>query len=160
MARLTRNLVLSAALGAAISLVLIGMQVRPAAAQSCDSEVCPTPTPTSTYTPSPTPICNSDNPCPTPTPSASPSPTPSPSPTGADSSGGSINDLAKQRFNQMITNRVLGTVLLGVNEQVNYRDCISAFGSAGSFSAAIHGRKELTPTLSLLAGIAFTQYSE
>jgi hypothetical protein len=60
----------------------------------------------------------------------------------------------------MITNRVLGTVLLGVNEQVNCSDCISAFGSAGSFSAGIHGRKELTANLSLLAGLAYTQYSE
>jgi hypothetical protein len=60
----------------------------------------------------------------------------------------------------MITNRVLGSVLLGVNEQVNCSDCVSAFGSAGSFSAGIHGRKELTPNLSLLAGIAYTQYSE
>ena len=60
----------------------------------------------------------------------------------------------------MVTNRVLGTVLLGVNEQVNCSDCVSAFGSAGSFSAGIHGRKELTPNLSLLAGIAYTQYSE
>ena len=72
----------------------------------------------------------------------------------------SVNDLAKQRFNQMITNRVLGTVLLGVNEQVNCSDCVSAFGSAGSFSAGIHGRKNLTANLSLLAGIAYTQYSE
>src|SRR5467141_2989880 len=64
--------------------------------------------------------------------------------TGADSSGASIGDLAKQRFNQMITHRVLGTVLLGVNEQVNCHDCISAFGSAGSFSA----------------GIPYVQYSE
>ena len=60
----------------------------------------------------------------------------------------------------MITNRVLGTVLLGVNEQVNCNDCISAFGSAGSFSAGIHGRKNLTPNLSLLAGIAYAQYNE
>ena len=60
----------------------------------------------------------------------------------------------------MITNRVLGTVLLGVNEQINCSDCVSAFGSAGSFSAGIHGRKEITPNLSLLAGIAYTQYSE
>jgi hypothetical protein len=51
-------------------------------------------------------------------------------------------------------------VLLGVNEQVNCSDCVSAFGSAGSFSAGVHGRKELTPNLSLLAGIAYTQYSE
>src|SRR5258705_9688652 len=83
-----------------------------------------------------------------------------PAVTGADSSAGSINDLGKQRFNQMITNRVLGTVLLGINEQVNCSDCVSAFGSAGSFSAGIHGRKSLTNNLSLLAGIAYTQYSE
>jgi hypothetical protein len=76
------------------------------------------------------------------------------------SGAGSINDLAGQRFNQMITNRVLGNVLLGINEQVNCNDCVSAFGSAGSFSAGIHGRKNLTPNLSLLAGIAYAQYSE
>ena len=80
--------------------------------------------------------------------------------TGANSSGQSITGLADQRFNQMITDRVLGSVLLGVNEQVNCSDCISAFGSAGSFSAGIHGRKEITPNLSLLAGIAYTQFSE
>jgi hypothetical protein len=60
----------------------------------------------------------------------------------------------------MITNRVLGTVLLGVNEQVNCGDCVSAFGSAGSFSAGIHGRKNLTSNLALLAGIAYAEYSE
>ncbi len=51
-------------------------------------------------------------------------------------------------------------MLLGVNEQINCSDCISAFGSAGSFSAGVHGRKEITSNLSLLAGIAYTQYSE
>jgi len=84
----------------------------------------------------------------------------SPPPTDGGSSGGSIGGLAQQHFNQMITNRVLGTVLLGVNEQVNCSDFVSSFGSAGSFSAVVHGRKELTPNLSLLAGIAYTQYSE
>jgi hypothetical protein len=59
----------------------------------------------------------------------------------------------------MITNRVLGTVLLGVNEQVNCGDCVSAF-ACGSFSAGIHGRKNLTSNLALLAGIAYAQYSE
>jgi hypothetical protein len=128
---MTCSFVLSAALTAALSLVLIEVQVRPAAAQK---------------------ICNSDHPC--------PKPTPTPTPTDGGSSGGSVGGLANQRFNQMITNRVLGTVLLGVNEQINCSDCISAFGSAGSFSAGIHGRKEFTPNLSLLAGIAYTQYSE
>jgi hypothetical protein len=124
---ITRSLVVSAALTAALLPVLMQVQARPAAAQT---------------------ICNSDHPCPKPTP------------TDGGSSGGSAGGLANQRFNQMITNQVLGTVLLGVNEQVNCSDCISAFGSAGSFSAGIHGRKEFTPNLSLLAGIAYTQYSE
>jgi hypothetical protein len=140
-----RNLIVSAALTAAISLLLVQALIIPASAQS------PSPSPSPSPTPSP-----SASPTPTPSPSASPTPTP----TGAGSSGGSVGDLGNQRFNQMITNRVLGTVLLGVNEQINCSDCISAFGSAGSFSAGIHGRKELTPNLSLLAGIAYTQYSE
>jgi hypothetical protein len=137
MAKFARRLIVSTALAAAISFALIQALTVTAQAQSAS------PTPTPTPTPSPTPI-----------------PTPSPTPTGADSSGGSIGNLANQRFNQMVTNRVLGTVLLGVNEQVNCSDCVSAFGSAGSFSAGIHGRKELTSNLSLLAGIAYTQYSE
>ena len=94
------------------------------------------------------------------TSSSSSTSTSAPTPTGAESSGNSVNDLARQRYNQMITNRVLGTVLLGINEQVKCNDCVSAFGSAGSFSAGIHGRKNLTANLSLLAGIAYTQYSE
>jgi hypothetical protein len=130
-----RSLVLAAVLTAVTSCILLA--AAPALAQS----------------PSPSPS-------PSPTVNASPVPVPTPSPTGADSSGGSAGDLAGQRFNQMITNRVLGSVLLGVNEQVNCSDCISAFGSAGSFSAGIHGRKELTNNLSLLAGIAYTQYNE
>lgn len=81
-------------------------------------------------------------------------------PADGGSSGASTHDLADQRFNQMITNRVLGNVLLGVNEQVNCSDCLSAFGSAGSFSAGIHGRKEITNNLSVLAGLAYTQYNE
>jgi hypothetical protein len=60
----------------------------------------------------------------------------------------------------MITNQVLGSVLLGVNEQVNCNNCISTFGSVGSFTAGVHGRKEITNNLSLLAGLAYTQYSE
>lgn len=129
----------------------------PTLTPQCEVECYPNPTP------SPNPAASSSpspSPSPTASPSPTPTPTPTPSPTGADSSGNSINDLARQRFNQMITNRVLGNVLLGVNEQVNCNDCVSAFGSAGSFSAGIHGRKNLTPNLSLLAGIAYTQYNE
>lgn len=163
MASFKRNLLIQAVFG----LVLLVVQSLPASAQSpspsptppyneCNECYPPSPTPTPSNSPSPSP-----SPSPTPTPSSSPFPTPSASPIGnSGSNAGSINGLADQRFNQMITNRVLGTVLLGINEQVNCNDCVSAFGSAGSFSAGIHGRKNLTSNLSLLAGIAYTQFNE
>ncbi|WP_199198612.1 hypothetical protein [Bradyrhizobium sp. MOS002] len=160
-----RRVILASVLTAVATFAFVAVDTLPAAAATiCESECGePTPSPSPTYSPTPT---YSPSPSPSPYPSSSPSPYPSsspsptPTPTGADSSGGSIGGLANQRFNQMITNRVLGTVLLGVNEQVNCSNCVSAFGSAGSFSAGIHGRKELTNNLSLLAGIAYTQYSE
>jgi hypothetical protein len=136
------SLIASIALIAAITLVLGVAQMRSAAAQpfvECDGQCC-------------------DGPCPPPAPSVAPSPTPTP--TGADNSGNSFGGVAGQRFNQMITNQVLGSVLLGVNEQINCSDCISTFGSVGSFTAGVHGRKELTNNLSFLAGLAYTQYSE
>jgi len=135
MNKFTRSLIGSATLTALIWLVLVQIQPSPASAGDECFEDCPVTVVVAT-------------------------PPPPPPVTGADSSAGSIGDLGRQRFNQMIINRVLGSVLLGVNEQVNCSDCVSAFGSAGSFSAGIHGRKELTPNLSLLAGIAYTQYSE
>ncbi len=138
-AKFTRSFIASAAVTASVWLVLVQMQPSPASAQRLQTMN----------------ECGGD--CEGGEGQGSSAP---PVVTGADSSAGSIGDLAKQRFNQMITHRVLGTVLLGVNEQVNCSDCVSAFGSAGSFSAGIHGRKELTPNLSLLAGIAYTQYSE
>jgi hypothetical protein len=163
-----RRFIVASGLTAVAAFAFVAFDAGPAAAEAATCESgCgePTPSPSPTYSPSPTPTYSpSPSPSPypssTPTPTPTPTPAPSPTPTGADSSGKSIGGLANQRFNQMITNRVLGTVLLGVNEQVNCSDCISAFGSAGSFSAGIHGRKELTPNLSLLAGIAYTQYSE
>jgi hypothetical protein len=179
------NIIASIGLVAGLSLVLTVLPTRPANA-TCEFESCEgTTTPTPTYTPpptysSPTPTStptgtgegsSSPTPTPTPTPSQSPTPTPSPSPspsptptptplTDGGTSGSSINGLADQRFNQMITNRVLGSVLLGVNEQINCSDCVSAFGSVGSFTAGVHGRKELTNNLALLAGLAYTQYGE
>jgi hypothetical protein len=90
----------------------------------------------------------SQPPCPPP-----PGPTPNP-----QSSTFSIQDLADQHTNQMVTNRILASVLLGVNEQVNCSDCVSGFGSAGSFSVGAHGRKTLSDNLSVLGGIAYSQY--
>ena len=150
MSKFDHELSSSAALTAAVTLMLMPRQTNPAVgARSVRRRLpsrhrrLPPPPPTA---PSPPPAVAT----------ASHAPPPTARVRAADS----INGLAKQRFNQMITNRVLGTVLLGVNEQVNCSDCVSAFGSAGSFSAGVHGRKELTPNLSLLAGIAYTQYSE
>jgi hypothetical protein len=150
--RAALGILASITLTAVVTLVSVSLQARSAAAQVC-GEDCPPPT------------CNVDHPCPRPTPSPSPSATPdptapTPSLTGASNSANSLNGLAGQRFNQMITNQVLGQVLLGVNEQINCSDCISTFGSVGSFTAGVHGRKELTNNLSLLAGLAYTQYSE
>jgi hypothetical protein len=163
MVRIALRFLLSAALTATISLVLLEAQVAPAAAESCDNDTnfCPSPTPTPKPTPTSMPT-STPSPAPTAavTPTPTPTSTPSPTPTGAGSSGNSISGLANQRFNQMITNQVLGSVLLGVNEQINCSDCVSAFGSVGSFTAGVHGRKELTNNLSLLAGLAYTQYSE
>jgi hypothetical protein len=164
MKTIARSLLVSATLAAAMSIAIVCVQTNAASAQeNCDGP-CPRYPPTSTpspstsptYTPSPTPT-SSPSPSPTPTPSPSRSP---PTPTDGGSSANSTNGLASQRFNQMITNQVLGSVLLGVNEQINCSDCVSAFGSVGSFTAGVHGRKELTNNLSLLAGLAYTQYSE
>ncbi len=152
MIKIARRLFFFAVLVATTSLALIALQAHPAMAQSetfCDGP-CPIDQP---------PPSNCDGPCPidqSPPPSQSPVPTP----TDGGSSGRSISGLADQRFNQMITNQVLGNVLLGVNEQINCNDCVSAFGSVGSFTAGVHGRKQLTNNLSLLAGLAYTQYSE
>lgn len=80
-------------------------------------------------------------------------PTPNP-----QSSTSSIQDVANLHTNQIVTNRVLSSVLLGVNEQVNCSNCVSGFGSAGSFSAGAHGRKEISDDLSFLGGIAYSEY--
>jgi hypothetical protein len=145
MIRKALNVLASIALTGGIALVVLASQASPAL--SCgdiDNNLpCTPPSGSPSSTPSPTPT-----------------PTPSPTPTGAGNSANSIGGLTGQRFNQMITNQVLGSVLLGVNEQVNCSDCVSAFGSVGSFTAGVHGRKELTDNLSILAGLAYTQYSE
>ena len=73
---------------------------------------------------------------------------------------GSVNDLAGGRQGEIVTNRVLTSVLQGVNEQVNCNNCISAFGSAGSFSAGIHGRYSLTDRITIIGGGAFAQFKQ
>ena len=155
MAGPSRSWIVFATLLVAAALLFLRGESGVAHAQSIS---CSTSTSTSTSTQTPT--YNYFNDDTAEFPANPPVASPPLCPTGADSSANSVGDVANQRFNQMITNRVLGTVLLGVNEQINCSDCVSAFGSVGSFSAGIHGRKEITDNLALLAGLAYTHYGE
>lgn len=80
--------------------------------------------------------------------------------TTSDSVYGSVDALAGGRQGQIVTSRVLASVLQGINEQVNCSNCVSVFGAVGSFSAGIHGRYSLSDRLTLLAGGAFAQFSQ
>src|SRR5689334_8556708 len=124
------------------SVMAVETNVHPAAAQSACGGVsqppCPPPPPPP---PPPSP------------PATAPGPFPDP-----QSSTFSIQELADQHTNQFVTNRILSSVLLGVNEQVNCSDCVSGFGSAGSFSVGAHGRKAISDNLSILGGIAYSEY--
>jgi hypothetical protein len=70
----------------------------------------------------------------------------------------SVDRLVGDRFGQIVTNRVLASVLIGFNEQINCDGCVSVFGSIGSFSAGFHGRKNITQNISIIGGAAFAHY--
>jgi hypothetical protein len=70
----------------------------------------------------------------------------------------SVTSLAQAQLNQLITTRVLGSLLLGANEQVSGCDCGGGFASIGSFSLGSHGRWALNDSVTLLAGAAFESY--
>jgi autotransporter-associated beta strand protein len=70
----------------------------------------------------------------------------------------SLQKLAGDRQGAMVTNRVLASVLGGINEQINCTNCVSGFGSVGSLSAGVHGRLTLNANLALLGGAAYSQY--
>src|ERR1700744_3834238 len=131
MAKIMRTRLLPAVLSAAFLLMPVIMQVQKAFAADqvtgCSPSPSPSPSPYPSYSPPPTSPgveqqtnAVAPNPGPTFNASYTPCPTPTPTPpTDGGTSGNSINGLAGQRFNQMITNQVLGSVLLGVNEKVN-----------------------------------------
>ncbi|HLX98151.1 MAG TPA: hypothetical protein VKR62_05605 [Roseiarcus sp.] len=81
----------------------------------------------------------------------------SPAPTANDIQN-SVTSLAQAQLNQLITTRLLGSLLLGANEQVSGCDCGGGFASIGSFSLGSHGRWALNDSVTLLAGAAFEQY--
>jgi autotransporter-associated beta strand protein len=63
----------------------------------------------------------------------------------------SLQTLAGDRQGAMVTNRVLASVLGGVNEQINCTNCVSGFGSVGSLSAGVHGRLTLNANLARIS---------
>ncbi|HEX5500122.1 MAG TPA: hypothetical protein VFX03_12880, partial [Thermomicrobiales bacterium] len=79
--------------------------------------------------------------------------TSSPAPTPGEIQN-SITSLANARLNQMITTRLLGSLLIGANEQVSGCDCGGGYASIGSFSLGSHGRWALNDSVTLLAGAA------
>ena len=87
----------------------------------------------------------------------SPLPTPQNAITAA-SIQNSVNSLAQAQFNNMVTTRLLGSLLLGANEQVSGCDCGGGFAGVGSFALGSHGRWALTDNLTLLAGASWDSF--
>ncbi len=71
----------------------------------------------------------------------------------------SVTALAKSQFAQMVTGRLLGSLLLGANQQINGCSCGGGFGSVGSFGLGANGRWSLSDRLTLLAGASYDQFS-
>jgi hypothetical protein len=84
--------------------------------------------------------------------------TSSPASTLADVQG-SLTALAKSRFAQMVTGRLLASLLIGANQQISGCDCGGGFGTVGSFGLGANGRWSLSDRLTLLAGASYDQFS-
>ena len=71
----------------------------------------------------------------------------------------SINNVAKAQQSQMITNRVLGSILLGATQQISCSSCGGGFASVGSFALGGDGRWSLSDALTFIGGVSYNQWS-
>ena len=81
--------------------------------------------------------------------------TPAPTPGQVQ---GSVNQVAKAQQTQIITNRVLNSVLLGATQQISTCSCGGGFASVGSFAAGAQGRWGLSDELTLIGGFSYNDW--
>jgi autotransporter family porin len=70
----------------------------------------------------------------------------------------SINQVAKAQQTQIVTNRVLNSLLLGATQQISCTSCAGGFASIGSFAAGAEGRWGLSDELTLIGGLSYNQW--
>jgi hypothetical protein len=71
----------------------------------------------------------------------------------------SVNNVARSQQSQMITNRVLSSILLGATQQVSCSSCGGGFASLGSFALGGSGRWSLSDNTTLIGGVSYNQWS-
>ena len=79
---------------------------------------------------------------------------------GPDARPGSELDqqVAKAQQTQIVTNRVLNSILLGATQQISCSSCAGGFASIGSFAAGAQGRWGLSDELTLIGGFSYNQW--
>ena len=82
--------------------------------------------------------------------------TPAPTVAGVTNS---VTNVAKAQQSQIITNRVLNSVLLGATQQISSCSCGGGFASVGSFAAGAQGRWGLSDELTLIGGFSYNQWN-
>ena len=125
----------------------------------------PTPPPTPPKPPPAPPTPPPTPPTPPTTPTTPTVPTTPTTPTSPPSTAmvaditNSVTNVAKAQQSQIITNRVLSSILLGATEQISCSSCASGFASIGSFAAGAHGRWALSDELTLMGGFSYNQWN-
>ncbi len=82
--------------------------------------------------------------------------TPAPTVAGVTNS---VTNVAKAQQSQIITNRVLNSILLGATQQISSCSCGGGFASIGSFAAGTQGRWGLSDELTLIGGFSYNQWN-